>query len=503
MRKSHLTILALLVLQVPGSRPLREQLHLEEHAEQSLRTTVEAFSPEPGFLNGLEIARGDRVRVTHDPQHPRHAAYRGEDDGYVYGFNQKSSKHGWFPLSNTAVVAAALLQAGPGQCLNTYFSDWGSSGMKLYKVHVGVEDFQHDTTKDQGLLSTCTEADFEQRLDGHAEELLATGKVAHNAWRIFATAGHRIDDVEAEQLWRHLQDDMSWNRPMLGLLADCDFLSHDGCRTLPGSTEAYYEFSAAFMDGRNEEKEKPRGFLSAGGASLQIGVANVNKVKMTNCQVRMQKLYDTEAKKNVPEYDAQPVGRTKLPGGENVFLASFLAIDGELASCRGNKNFECNHRVGGVNEMRKQFEHFLERMGYHSNPCLEKVAPIPLAYGSAIFSKRLPGSYQGGGLEACTEAVEDFMSKESSLIAWQEGKCDSMVRPIKKWIFMTAFSRISERIIKNKDVEQDACNDSNKDQPFRCGGILTDKLLASFLEKIGFDMADEIVESHADWASAP
>jgi len=497
-----------------------------------------AYQPQEYSIDELALTPGDRVQVTHDPWKADMSS-----EHYVFGVNMHSGHSGWFPASHAVVNhgGTSLLQPGGGvPCKNSLFSDWGSSGMKVFHVHIGdaigeVRNVKADKKKE--LIGTVDEDNFESSVTELCNKLKAAGDTAEHTWRIYATAGLRLHVGHAKELWNRLRQKVTSKPECAGLFAECDNTTNKGCKTLSGGAEAIFEMSSYFMD-RLEEPglEKMLGWVGAGGASLQLGFFGAPPPRMRTCIAKLNGVWADDTLLGAPTYDEMPgmvayqgdtyvpsLGQAggisgRLPNGMNVFLFSFLAVGGDTKTCSKKG---CDHLVGGINEMRKRFEEFLLVKKKTHNPCLEASepdgwAPFPLKYGNDFFSSQLKGGLKGlresSGLSkdkelhmknACISAVDEFISYDKSIQAWKAGKCDELVRPIDKWGFMTSFTR-DVGMLFDVDYARDMCNEATGEKPYACGKLLTNTLLSRFLHVIGFDITDTIeVDELADWARAP
>ena len=66
-------------------------------AEAQQRMANRDFEPEG--QGELQLQDGDHVEITHDPERDHASMHR-----WLYGVNQRSKEHGWFPLSYTGPV---------------------------------------------------------------------------------------------------------------------------------------------------------------------------------------------------------------------------------------------------------------------------------------------------------------------------------------------------------------------------------------------------------------
>ncbi len=92
-----------------------------------------SFTPNLVMLDALSFDAGDLITVTHDP---RHSVPFPADVQHAYGINERTGQYGWFALSHSEPASSVLQIAGSRKekCEDTYFSDWGSSGMKVFHV---------------------------------------------------------------------------------------------------------------------------------------------------------------------------------------------------------------------------------------------------------------------------------------------------------------------------------------------------------------------------------
>ncbi|OLQ14223.1 hypothetical protein AK812_SmicGene1709 [Symbiodinium microadriaticum] len=443
-----------------------------------------SFTPKSFLLEGLSCEKGDTIRVTHDPRNGPSA--EGSNQKLAYGQNERTGLRGWFPLAEVEPAPSSMLQRSDsledsGACQDTYFSDWGSSGMKVHKVHLGGGgDFRSQAVSVKLSLTAKSNATkLGPELNKLAQELEKPGRrwVAKNAWEILSTAGHRLEVENAERLFAEVRrlGDVPVNRGGLqGLLYKCSQQHNEteGCRTLPGSLEAVYEMGAYLMS-FNEASQKyqkmkkaPMGFVSAGGASLQIGITSPwasHAEQLRSCiaglddEAKVDE--DFEARDELPG-DVTSLGDIKeslpgsrrtgpslakvahFPGGQPVALFSFLAVGTNPPACIEGG---CAHEVGGVNEMRLQFENHLIQQGFDSNPCVESAADFPLATKGAAFTRNLIGGASGSeeDLEKCQSAVTQFLDSDLALQRWKTGSgCYELAASVSHWGLLTSFARV-------------------------------------------------------------
>lgn len=311
---------------------------------------VNTFEPENHSIEHLALSIGDRIKITYDPQAELDEPLRSGQEHHVFGVKQSDWRSGWFSMSHTRPVGGTSMSqsnVSGWACRNSFFSDWGSSGMKLFRVHSGGAGStvgEGEEEKLEALTGDVTADLFEKELTSKCWQLKNKGNVDPNTWRIYATAGLRLHVNNADKLWQRLRKNMSKVEPCGPLLAECSATSHKGCRTLSGATEALYEMSAYFKQGYPISDKQ--GWISAGGASLQIGFFGLPHSAMRTCLAKMNAVWADDNIMGSPTYDSLPgmvayqgsiyapslgdMGAVsgRLPNGRLVFLFSFLAVQG-------------------------------------------------------------------------------------------------------------------------------------------------------------------------------
>lgn len=500
-----------------------------------------SFIPKSFLLEGLSCEKGDTIRVTHDPRNGPSA--EGSNQKLAYGQNERTGLRGWFPLAEVEPAPSSMLQRSDsledsGACQDTYFSDWGSSGMKVHKVHLGGGgDFRSQAVSVKLSLTAKSNATkLGPELNKLAQELEKPGRrwVAKNAWEILSTAGHRLEVENAERLFAEVRrlGDVPVNRGGLqGLLYKCSQQHNEteGCRTLPGSLEAVYEMGAYLMS-FNEASKKyqkmkkaPMGFVSAGGASLQIGITSPwasHAEQLRSCiaglddEAKVDE--DFEARDELPG-DVTSLGDIKeslpgsrrtgpslakvahFPGGQPVALFSFLAVGTNPPACIEGG---CAHEVGGVNEMRLQFENHLIQQGFDSNPCVESAADFPLATKGAAFTRNLIGGASGSeeDLEKCQSAVTQFLDSDLALQRWKTGSgCYELAASVSHWGLLTSFARVRA---ERSDIKWCSSGGPFKNRKVNCGAVLTQTLLDSILQQLGVEDAHPESNAAVGWEAS-
>eukprot|EP00439_Symbiodinium_sp_Y106_P083550 s118_g23.t1 len=502
-----------------------------------------SFTPKSFLLEGLSCEKGDAIRVTHDPRNGP-SAVLGSNQKLAYGQNERTGLRGWFPLSEAELASSSLLQRSDsvedsGACQDTYFSDWGSSGMKVHKVHLGGGGdflFQAVSVK-LSLTAKSNATKLGPELNKLAQELEKPGRrwVAKNAWEILSTAGHRLEVENAERLFaevRRLGDVPVSRGGLQGLLYKCSKQHNEteGCRTLPGSLEAVYEMGAYLMsmDEASQKYQKmkkgPMGFVSAGGASLQIGITSPwasHAEQLRNCIAGLDNEVkvddgDFEARDELPgdvtslgDIKESPPGSRRagpslakvahFPGGQPVALFSFLAVGTNPPACIEGG---CAHEVGGVNEMRLQFENHLIQQGFDSNPCVESAADFPLATKGAAFTRNLIGGASGSeeDLEKCQSAVTQFLDSDLTLQRWKTGSgCYELAASVSHWGLLTSFARVRA---ERSDIKWCSSGGPFKNRKVNCGAVLTQTLLDSILQQLGVEDAQPESNTAVGWEAS-
>lgn len=437
---------------------------------------------------------------------------------------------------------------------NAYFIDWGSTGMKVYRVHgsqysnaalsnteeaLFIREVGPDNTTDEVKAIFHELADrleYEKQQGGKSAKALlrlnstkvylkgssginkgtlaadgplvfkqAIGQVLnqvpsdgeHSA--VLATAGMRT--IKAERLWKGIRK-VAAKMPFL--FKKCNEQVHDDCKTIPGSREAELEVASVLHTSLakelQESKNKKFAFASAGGASLQIGIAGPNSTLM-QCAADL----DLAPK----DLDKEPI-KVALIEGNSMLVLSFLAVADP--KCAGDGS-SCDNYIGGTNTMRAAFDNFLLKQGNTKNPCLQgNLHPqedCPSFLKSARkctvdrhggMLSRLPGA---GDKDQCRERVKEFMSKDRVLQLWSQSEaCKALAEGADLWAFAGGFSRKTQlgSDIDNWKAFRQVLADSNQLGVDEGGVLLTSTLLCNFLEHLGVKEGAQVHEAKAEWA---
>lgn len=190
-----------------------------------------AYQPEGYSIDELVLRPGDFVQVTND-----HLKAGATSKHYVFGVHIHSGHSGWFPASHAVVKhgSSSPLQPGSGcgvPCKNSFFSGWGSGGMKVFPVHTGdvIGEVRNvKPVKKKELIGTVHAASFESSITDFRNKLKATGNFADHTWRIYATAGLLFRMGHAKKLWSHVRQEVTSKPECVGLFAECDNTTNKG-----------------------------------------------------------------------------------------------------------------------------------------------------------------------------------------------------------------------------------------------------------------------------------
>jgi hypothetical protein len=366
------------------------------------------------------------------------------------------------------------------------------------------------------------------------EHLNATLVDGHVRGRAFATAGFRLEPDAGHRTWQRVRD---WNEKH-GLFDSCSSKEIDGCRTLPGSSEATYEFRGMEMRAQEQAMKHKAvqamkhvllgdgrvGMASCGGASIQLGFSGSPKEEFEGC---IRDLGDLS-----PHYDKR---RARLGGytpaaavnGTSSAFFSFLANHYAPLDLTPDGS---DYDVGGLDEMRARYDSWLETqsLANSTNPC---ISPDTDRYHSAgglcarIVGKNRTCLKDGWGSyitrlkgrpnpdrETCRESVRTFLQDDVMLNAWHTStSCRSIASKTLEWEFLSAFSRKGQ-LGANTD-EATAWSsvrhaiDDIKTDPFETlddlksssfGKVLSSILLISFLDRVGISSSAMVQASKAD-----
>jgi len=424
---------------------------------------------------------------------------------------------------------------------NSVFVDWGSSGMKIYPVHrhgnltISKDSFSHvKEVKIPGMGPDVAESKLIEILAG-LSSLLPEG---HPGGRVIATAGFRLRPEEASLTWDRVR---AWNAQG-ALFAECDDTASAGCATLPGADEAKYETLGMLeaLKAANHTAKLPVGMVSCGGASIQLGLLGEPDSLAKSCKKDLGHLSR--------DFDPQ---RKRLNLTRNTAFFSWLANHDFRRDASGASDYQ----VGGLNEMRANYDAFLER-GFSSterklseqvevigvipkgatNPCVSTEADDLRATGGPCgqfapdgkdkdclydawggYITRLPGR-PGSTRQSCRESVEAFFQQDEMLSAWRgSSACRKLAAGVHAWGFVSSFGRegqlgvdVSEPRKWSSVLAEATESRGDHTAPFEStndlkskayGQVLTSSLLVGFLQQLGLDPEATVQASKAEVAT--
>ena len=370
--------------------------------------------------------------------------------------------------------------AGPTTCWrNTFVADWGSTGARIFLAHhaknrtddaefksnfgekIGIADWMKYDFDEAGInqLFTTLKANLAQNQDASMAAM--------------ATAGNRLQRQKSKLVWAALAK----ANTKLPLFQGCgDVGDKKGCQTLPGATEAEYEYTSAFQ---HDTGSKLSGMISAGGASLQMTfkVAASDKAAAEKCVAQITAA--TQATSGYVENASRYLGTPSL------ITLSWLAV-----------RFEDTpglFSVGGSNEMRASFDRQLvlnkagvtgnfeqawvdrvrsatERANFPKHPCLN--GPWPATHGDPaethmqVRTDTAEENVTGAGAEGpeylgdkfhsfysvlkgddqattkkCGEALKAFVVKDFMTTAFLDGDCKTLAAKVKTWKLISGVGR--------------------------------------------------------------
>jgi hypothetical protein len=377
---------------------------------------------------------------------------------------------------------------------NTYIADWGSSGARIYLAHkpktgttagtlkgtppTPSDHFQYykDTKRttypprkadkqikiaewlnlDSSEQSTAT-------LLGDLSKHLAPGATPMMA--AAATAGNRLVRAAAGKAWETLAKSNDQTK----VLQSCSSSGnkYTGCQTLPGATEAEFEYLVPYP-----AFPKHTGMISSGGASLQLAftVDTADEAKARTCKEKINAATNfTVQIEKAAEY---------LPD-KKLLALSWLA-DRINYTTEGHNKF----LVGGVSEMRGAFDRYVVKKagldwttvltatvggsnaGMPAHPCMK--GEWPAAKWS--YTDRHPTKDPNGGrhtgvpdamycgdpfgsyytvlkpnpsatVAECVKAVREFVLTDFMMKVFHNNECRDLAKKVTAWTGITMFGR--------------------------------------------------------------
>jgi len=417
---------------------------------------------------------------------------------------------------------------------SNYFLDWGSSGMKVYRVHaeLGAAPVLEPSRVISGSLqalklNTVTAdisvASLTSALDTLSGRLGSAVKAGSGA--MLATAGMRLDPSHAEELWAGVRQ---WATLNPGMFRRCGQTSDTtDCRTLPGSEEARYEMLAMLETDAGRELARsaaPFGFASSGGASIQVGLRGP-EAELRHCLDDLGQLDS--------RFDALR-SNVRNVSGAPALLVSFISIfhnDSQTCAEVGDVH-ACDYNAGGLDQMRAGFDKFLIAQGRTTNPCLPvntELQPSPKCEGFFNTSACVIDGYGGkismlpaspgppGGrqrMEVCSEQVQQFLRHDLLLSRWAgSSSCVGLARGAERWAFLTSFARETQlgadvshgwEAFSEVRAAAESMELSSVQAPHRGdeGIVLSSVLLVRFLEMLGIRPSAQVRGADAEWADA-
>lgn len=387
---------------------------------------------------------------------------------------------------------------------NTFALEWGSTGVKIYRAHhwlPGTVDVVLDDDHDVKMAVPHSKKAMIELLNELQSKL--TGGT-HVGGISFSTAGFRIDP-HLERLWKPLR---RWNEAF-HLFKNCTSTDHAGCHTLPGSVEARHEMTSMRLAALVEDEKflLPVGMASCGGASIQVGIVGGDDSLMEACVDSMGSLSAKHDKSRARE--RAEVG--------SVFF-SWLADHNEAPTSASES---ADYLVGGIQEMRAQFDTWLSLKGETSNPCISSVVNRNFTTGGVCdlyvtsgtssrsearclvdflgnYITRIPGSSHASR-KACNVSVSAFLGEDKMLRSWRNSDaCKALAQSAKSWGFVTSFGR-EEQLGYNVDgqlwseieeahlsaTDQSIADSAEVIQAGAFGSALSSVMLMEFLRQLG------------------
>jgi hypothetical protein len=185
-----------------------------------------------------------------------------------------------------------------------------------------------------------------------------------------------------------------------------------------------------------------------------------------------------------------------------------------------NASKSADYLVGGVQEMRAQFDTWLSLKGENSNPCISSVVNHNFTTGGTCdlyattgtrssearclvdflgnYITRIPGSSHASR-KACNSSVSAFLSADKMLQSWRlSDACQALTQSAESWGFITSFGReaqlgynvdgqlwseIEEAHVSTMDESITESAEAVHDGSF--GSALSSMLLMEFLRQLG------------------
>eukprot|EP00927_Polykrikos_kofoidii_P054569 TRINITY_DN48979_c0_g1_i1.p1 TRINITY_DN48979_c0_g1~~TRINITY_DN48979_c0_g1_i1.p1 ORF type:complete len:546 (+),score=53.75 TRINITY_DN48979_c0_g1_i1:84-1721(+) len=392
----------------------------------------------------------------------------------------------------------------PSECAgNVYFIDWGSTGFKVYKVHEtgnqsGIDEDALDdipasevmagsevVVKVKGINADTPPCAVTSTLDELRKRIEA---VPGTGGAVLATSGMRLKPTKGRALLRAVRE---WADANSGMFRRCGSNStNEDCRTLPGNEEGMYEMRALLSrdgparflsDGMGRDKwEKPYAFASCGGGSLQLGLRG-DTATLWQCVRDLGDLDTLEDSKRVAVQNVY---------GAPALLVSFLSSHTPehpptCESVSGSRRV-CDYVVGGVNEMRANFDNFLVSRGQTRNPCLSPFTRLQTNdkctfYGSSTTDcvidewggtvsrlQAAKASLTGSDrAKQCQDLVNEFIAGDLMLSRWNASSaCTSLANMASKWGLLSAYTSLTavppkSEFLQVLSVLSDATSDSD------------------------------------------
>lgn len=402
---------------------------------------------------------------------------------------------------------------------NAYFIDFGSTGMKIFRAHkfenqsdqaleTQIEPASLDLVKVEGLPATTPPCVIEEILD----TLLKRVKTESDGdGAVLATSGMRLAPKHAQKIFEAVR---GWADEHPGMFARCGVDSNnEDCATLAGAEEATYEMRAmlassddrAYLRVGGDNSTYGRsgadhhfGFASCGGGSMQLGISGAEP-ELNRCHQDLGQL--------VADMDTERVAVRQVDGAPALVLSFLSSHDPHHRPCEtlaGGRHV-CDYRVGGLNEMRANFDNFLVSKGHEDNPCLSPFTVLKQYEVCSLFgvtscvADRYGGyvsalaptnaSLQGAErAQTCRDLVRDFVDGDLMLSRWAASSaCKGLAGGAARWGLLSAYTRLSEVMASptSKATAEDIQNEQGID----------------FTHKVSFALVREVAAQEESFAS--